>query len=893
METSIATSVHLITQGFFHHEEKIKQLFRGYSFLNTPVVGVNDIGNCFDGLEEILSIRLVPISFARGETESDKVLPFQKQHFYQTLEHLASKYRGQRSLDTNAFRDILVDYLTIEGNEEVNKKLGYNLRVDYLFVSTMKKTAAFDPKITDLEPTHPEDAMSFIEEEDLQMMMRQAEMEGNQEKLLLLRDLYTLNTEFGISENNDERSKIRRKIELLKKRIDASQERTPSKKTLRKKLRETPLNTQKQRIKDLKEIFKFYSRQHLMIGKLSTFDNIQKQTSILNMGDFVLFCKDFKVPLDKRRCATVYKLNSLESSNQMTFDQFVHALPKLFREKYKDEIDKLNGRIGEIKKIYKQKKRKFVDALKQDEAGLLKIYEELKKEEVAKEKKKGEMEMEKQRDEVKEEKEEKEEKEGKEEEEERKQDEKKELVQERKEQVEEKEGQIEIKNNTLKPDPSKDGKLRIIDLDLNIRESDDENLKSVGGNPVNPKLQKSKPTKKNKPPPYNPHSSLAQKSKLDSTPRKDTKQDSNRNAKTSKDEPQEGPEIIEEPSPETIIMNKHRDKIRYIISAKFDRNKDNPELNILRAEKERIQLKIEEIKKKMSNTESIEKEANELLDQHVEKWKSLTPQKKGVALPFNTNVRDTEEGAKPSKKYKFKSNVHLDEIKEQVAQIKRRRERQKLKQIFEARLRYEKSRKYIQREHERLLQKKNDREFSYHNEVSPYENDALDSARDHLYLIIPKNPKRVNKNQSVQEYSRERTPFRRNSGISIGNSSEGSMKHHIYHQNQRESENPIKIRDLSHGISKPRERSRRLYHRKDEIYLPEISKHAPPNRGRSLLQMHDVSAPNLRNIQRMRNNNSLENHHKASSKLSKAKISRKLRNPLRAHRNNEIDLSIH
>lgn len=74
--------------------------------------------------------------------------------------------------------------------------------------------------------------------------------------------------------------------------------------------------------------------------------------------------------------------------------------------------------------------------------------------------------------------------------------------------------------------------------------------------------------------------------------------------------------------------------------------------------------------------------------------------------------------------------------------IKRKREREKLQEIFEAKLRYEKSRKFIQKEHEKLLQQKNNREVAYkYNTSSPYDDNPLESARDHLYLIIPTNPK--------------------------------------------------------------------------------------------------------------------------------------------------------
>jgi len=44
--------------------------------------------------------------------------------------------------------------------------------------------------------------------------------------------------------------------------------------------------------------------------------------------------------------------------------------------------------------------------------------------------------------------------------------------------------------------------------------------------------------------------------------------------------------------------------------------------------------------------------------------------------------------------------------------------------------------------HEILLQRKNERNVSFKHKTSdPYKDNSFDSSRDHLYLIIPTNPK--------------------------------------------------------------------------------------------------------------------------------------------------------
>lgn len=46
----------------------------------------------------------------------------------------------------------------------------------------------------------------------------------------------------------------------------------------------------------LKEIFNFYSRQHIMIGRKATFEEIQNEMAKINLGEFLKFCKEFSIP---------------------------------------------------------------------------------------------------------------------------------------------------------------------------------------------------------------------------------------------------------------------------------------------------------------------------------------------------------------------------------------------------------------------------------------------------------------------------------------------------------------------------------------------------------------------------------------------------------------------
>lgn len=67
------------------------------------------------------------------------------------------------------------------------------------------------------------------------------------------------------------------------------------------------------REKGLQEIFNFYARQHLLIGKKPTFDEIEHKNSVINIGEFMKFCKDFDIKLNKVKVAEVYKKNATNS----------------------------------------------------------------------------------------------------------------------------------------------------------------------------------------------------------------------------------------------------------------------------------------------------------------------------------------------------------------------------------------------------------------------------------------------------------------------------------------------------------------------------------------------------------------------------------------------------
>ena len=53
------------------------------------------------------------------------------------------------------------------------------------------------------------------------------------------------------------------------------------------------------------EIFHFYSRQHIPLNR--EFDDLKEIMNEVDLGEFNIFCKDFKIPLNKLKINEVFK----------------------------------------------------------------------------------------------------------------------------------------------------------------------------------------------------------------------------------------------------------------------------------------------------------------------------------------------------------------------------------------------------------------------------------------------------------------------------------------------------------------------------------------------------------------------------------------------------------
>ena len=78
----------------------------------------------------------------------------------------------------------------------------------------------------------------------------------------------------------------------------------------------------------LKEIFNFYSNQHVFIGLTPTFSEIEKKKNYIDLSEYVKFCNDFEIGIIHQKINEIFKKNSLNYT-KMFFDQFIKSLENL------------------------------------------------------------------------------------------------------------------------------------------------------------------------------------------------------------------------------------------------------------------------------------------------------------------------------------------------------------------------------------------------------------------------------------------------------------------------------------------------------------------------------------------------------------------------------------
>ena len=123
--------------------------------------------------------------------------------------------------------------------------------------------------------------------------------------------------------------------------------------------------------KALNEIFQFYSKQHNLIGKDFTFESYLYSHQHWDMGEFMKFCKEFKVNINHKSLMNIF-LSYSHNRKDISFEKFKEVLTKLSYElnelqktKLKNEYIKATNDDAkiEIKNKYKLLSNKTTDEL--------------------------------------------------------------------------------------------------------------------------------------------------------------------------------------------------------------------------------------------------------------------------------------------------------------------------------------------------------------------------------------------------------------------------------------------------------------------------------------------------------------------------------------------------
>ena len=133
-------------------------------------------------------------------------------------------------------------------------------------------------------------------------------------------------------------------------------------KTIKEKSPIRQMNIEEKRKQSFKQIFTFYSKQHLVNGL--SFEEIERKRNMLDLSEFVKFCLEFRIPCKKEIIVEVFKKTATKTK-EMTFDEFLASLRTLSVKINEDRIALLGDRIKKLDNIGKEPTKSKSEYLKQ------------------------------------------------------------------------------------------------------------------------------------------------------------------------------------------------------------------------------------------------------------------------------------------------------------------------------------------------------------------------------------------------------------------------------------------------------------------------------------------------------------------------------------------------
>ena len=146
---------------------------------------------------------------------------------------------------------------------------------------------------------------------------------------LLNRDLF---------KDENEKQSAQKLLKTLKSQLDSHTTPKPLSKVPEESIEE-------KREKSLQELFSFYAKQHIPPGL--PFEKLEETLQTINVGELVIFWKDFGIDLSRNELMLIYKKEA-ENNNPHKFKQFMQSLKKICELRHGKQIQKLKNRIKEL-----------------------------------------------------------------------------------------------------------------------------------------------------------------------------------------------------------------------------------------------------------------------------------------------------------------------------------------------------------------------------------------------------------------------------------------------------------------------------------------------------------------------------------------------------------------
>lgn len=119
------------------------------------------------------------------------------------------------------------------------------------------------------------------------------------------------------------------------------------------------------RKRGLKEIFDFYSKQHLPEGQ--EFGDILDKMKVIDLGEFCIFTRDFDIKLPKKKLIEIFKKTSDLHHQPLNFKQFCESIDKIGVAINQERIKGIKKRLAELTKIESERENKTVSKPKPKE----------------------------------------------------------------------------------------------------------------------------------------------------------------------------------------------------------------------------------------------------------------------------------------------------------------------------------------------------------------------------------------------------------------------------------------------------------------------------------------------------------------------------------------------